>query len=319
MEDANEDPLLLSDDEIVGDNIDSMDREPLGEDKEVAPEVGMIFDGEKELFDFYKRYAYAVGFPVKKRNSKKGDDGVVRFITFTCSREGRRGSNTSSTLKPQPTSQIDCKARISASADKVGKWRINTVYLEHNHKTSPSKSRLFQCNRELIANAKRKLELNDMAGIPLHKSYNSAVVEAGGYNNLTYVERDCRNYIEQVRRLRLGEGDATALQSYFSKMQARCSGFYFSMDLDDESRFRNIFWQITDVGKHTRSLAMLLPLTRRILQISTTCLSLLLSELITMDNQYCLVVVCCQMRTRVHLCGCSRHGSSACMASLPTE
>ncbi|XP_022859024.1 protein FAR-RED IMPAIRED RESPONSE 1-like [Olea europaea var. sylvestris] len=319
MEDANEDPLLLSDDEIVGDNIDSMDRELLGEDKEVAPEVGMIFDGEKELFDFYKRYAYAVGFPVKKRNSKKGDDGVVRFITFTCSREGRSGSNTSSTLKPQPTSQIDCKARISASADKVGKWRINTVYLEHNHKTSPSKSRLFRCNRELTANAKRKLELNDMAGIPLHKSYNSVVVEAWGYNNLTYVERDCRNYIEQVRRLRLGEGDAAALQSYFSKMQARCSGFYFSMDLDDESRLRNIFWADNRCRQAYKEFGDVVTFDTTYLQISTTCLSLLLSELITMDNQYCLVVVCCRMRTRIHLCGCSRHGSSACMASLPTK
>ncbi|XP_022875791.1 protein FAR1-RELATED SEQUENCE 5-like [Olea europaea var. sylvestris] len=181
----------------------------------------MIFDGEKELHDFYKRDAYTVDFPVRKRNSKKGDDGVVRYITFTCSREGRRANNTS---------------------NNVGKWRINTVHLKHNHKTSSSKSRLFRCNSELTANAKRKLELNDMARIPLHKSYNSAVVEAGGYENMNYIEKDCRNYIEQVRRLRLGEGDTASLQSYFSKMQARCSGFYFSMDLDDESRLRNIFW-----------------------------------------------------------------------------
>ncbi|XP_022868500.1 protein FAR1-RELATED SEQUENCE 5-like [Olea europaea var. sylvestris] len=81
-----------------------------------------------------------------------------------------------------------------------------------------------------------------MAGIPLHKSYNSAVVEAGGYENMTCIEKDCRNYVEQVRRLKLGEGDAAAIQLYFSKMQSMCSGFFFSMDLDEESRLRNIFW-----------------------------------------------------------------------------
>ncbi|XP_022883803.1 protein FAR-RED IMPAIRED RESPONSE 1-like [Olea europaea var. sylvestris] len=81
-----------------------------------------------------------------------------------------------------------------------------------------------------------------MVGIPLHKSYNSAVIEAGGYKNTTFVEKDCRNYIEQVRRLRLGEGDALAIQAYFSKMQTRCSGFYFSMDLDDDCRLKNVFW-----------------------------------------------------------------------------
>ncbi|XP_022861668.1 protein FAR1-RELATED SEQUENCE 5-like [Olea europaea var. sylvestris] len=56
------------------------------------------------------------------------------------------------------------------------------------------------------------------------------------------IEKDCQNYIEQVRRLKLTKGDAAAIQSYFSKMQAQCSGFYFSMDVDDESRLKNIFW-----------------------------------------------------------------------------
>ncbi|XP_022844850.1 protein FAR1-RELATED SEQUENCE 5-like [Olea europaea var. sylvestris] len=242
MESGNENGFMESDNEIVSDNINVADNDTLRGDGEIVPEVGMTFKDEKELFDFYKQYAYSIGFPVRKRNSKKGDDGTVRFVTFTCSREGRRSSNTNSALRPQPTSQTDCKARISASADCNGTWRINTVNLQHNHKTSPSKSRLFRCNRELSANVKRKLEMNDIAGIPLHKSFNSAVVEAGGYDNMTCIEKDCRNYIEQVRRLRLGEGDATALQSYFSQMQARCSGFYFAMDLDDESRLKNEFW-----------------------------------------------------------------------------
>lgn len=180
--------------------------------------MGMKFKDEKEAFDFYKRYVYDLGFPVRKRNSKKDDDGVLRYVTLTCSREGCRSGNTSGSLKPQPTIQTGCKARISASSNVLGTWRINTVHLEHNHETSPSKSRLFLCNRELSEQVKRRLEVNDMAGIPLYKSFNFAVVEAGGYENLTCVEKDCRNYIEQVRRLRLGEGDAAAIQSYFSEM-----------------------------------------------------------------------------------------------------
>ncbi|XP_022859604.1 protein FAR1-RELATED SEQUENCE 5-like [Olea europaea var. sylvestris] len=227
MEDGNEDLLLECDNETLMENLNTLDCENIGDDATV-PTVGMIFNDEKEMFEFYKRYAYAVGFPIRKRNSKKGEDGVMRYVTFTCSHEGRRSYATGGSLKSQPTSQIDCKARISASLDSLGVWRINKVQLDHNHKTSPSKS--------------RKLEVNDLAGIPLHKSYNSAVVEAGGYENITFVEKDCRNYVEQVRRLRLGEGDAFAIQAYFSKMQARCSGFYFSMDLDEECRLKNVFW-----------------------------------------------------------------------------
>ncbi|XP_052187616.1 protein FAR1-RELATED SEQUENCE 5-like isoform X2 [Diospyros lotus] len=51
-----------------------------------------------------------------------------------------------------------------------------------------------------------------------------------------------RNYINQVGRLRLGEGDAAAIQVYFSKMQAFCPSFYFSVDLDEECRLKNVFW-----------------------------------------------------------------------------
>ncbi|XP_022869238.1 protein FAR-RED IMPAIRED RESPONSE 1-like [Olea europaea var. sylvestris] len=202
----------------------------------------MMFHDEKEMFEFYKRYAYAIRFPMRKRNSKKGEDGVMRYVMFTCSRQGQRSYATSGSLKPQPTSQTDCKVKISASLDILGVWRINKVHLDHNHKTSPSKSGLYRCNRKLSASVKRNLEVNDMARISLHKIYNSAVVDAGGYENTTFVEKDCQNYVEQVRRLRLGEGDALAIQAYFSKMQARCSGFFFNMDLDEECRLKNVFW-----------------------------------------------------------------------------
>lgn len=76
-----------------------------------------------------------------ERYSKKDDDEIMRYITLTCSREVRRPNNTNGSLKPQPTIQTGCKARLTASSDMCEIWRINTVNLEHNHKTSPSKSR----------------------------------------------------------------------------------------------------------------------------------------------------------------------------------
>lgn len=134
---------------------------------------------------------YAIGFPIRKRSSGRDDEGVLRFVTLTCSREGRKIDTTSTSLKPQPTIQTDCKARISASLDIHGYWKINSVHFDHNHKTSPTKSRLYRCNQDISAYVKRKLEVNDVAGIPLHKSFNSAVVEADGYENMTCIEKDC--------------------------------------------------------------------------------------------------------------------------------
>ncbi|XP_024630918.1 protein FAR1-RELATED SEQUENCE 5-like [Medicago truncatula] len=68
------------------------------------------------------------------------------------------------------------------------------------------------------------------------------VVEANGYENLTFGEKDCRNYIDKVRRLRLGTGGAEAMQNYFVRMQKQNSQFYYVMDVDVDSRLRNVFW-----------------------------------------------------------------------------
>ncbi|KAH9770356.1 protein FAR1-RELATED SEQUENCE [Citrus sinensis] len=74
------------------------------------------------------------------------------------------------------------------------------------------------------------------------QSFKSIVVEAGGFENVSFLERDARNHVDKVRRLRLGEGDAIAIQRYFQKMQIENDGFYFSVDLDEEGRLKNVFW-----------------------------------------------------------------------------
>ncbi|XP_074377616.1 protein FAR-RED IMPAIRED RESPONSE 1-like [Apium graveolens] len=84
--------------------------------------------------------------------------------------------------------------------------------------------------------------MNDIAGIRPNKSYHSIVVEAGGPKNMSFLEKDCRNFLDKVRRLRLGEGDANAINNYFLKMQADNSKFFYVMDLDEKGRLNNIFW-----------------------------------------------------------------------------
>ncbi|XP_059454921.1 protein FAR-RED IMPAIRED RESPONSE 1-like [Corylus avellana] len=47
---------------------------------------------------------------------------------------------------------------------------------------------------------------------------------------------------DRGRHLQLGEGGAEALLDYFTRMQLVNDGFYFQMDLDGESKLRNVFW-----------------------------------------------------------------------------
>ncbi|KAL7255687.1 hypothetical protein ACSBR1_009757 [Camellia fascicularis] len=111
-------------------------------------------------------------------------------------------------IKSQPfeailSTKIDCKARVRGSVQKDGRYKLTTVNLEHNHDLIPTDSRHFAINKKILTPVKRRLEINDQAGIGVSKNFYSMVVEVGGYESLTIDEQDARNYIERVRRLRL--------------------------------------------------------------------------------------------------------------------
>ncbi|XP_042426267.1 protein FAR1-RELATED SEQUENCE 5-like [Zingiber officinale] len=206
------------------------------------PQIGMCFSAEEEVYDFYKSYAQGLGFGISKLGSKKGDDGQLKYFSFGCSKTGKTAPRVKNSFYPRPCSKTDCKARINITIQNDGLCVITSIQLEHNHALSPRKSRHFRCNKVLDSQTKRKLELNDQAGITLSKSFHSFVVEAGGYENLPFDDRKCRNYVAEARRLRLGNGDAEALNNYFCRMQSRNSNFFYVIDVDEDSRIRNIFW-----------------------------------------------------------------------------
>jgi hypothetical protein len=83
---------------------------------------------------------------------------------------------------------------VTLYADR--KWFLSYVVVEHNHCLSPEKSRFFIYYKNINAAVKRRFELNDRAGIRLNKNFNSLVVEKWGYGQLTFGEKDCKNYIE---------------------------------------------------------------------------------------------------------------------------
>ncbi|KAK9280434.1 hypothetical protein L1049_014124 [Liquidambar formosana] len=176
-------------------------------EKKLEPKVRMTFSFQKEVNEYYKNYARQEGFGVLKRTISWDDDGNIR-----------------------------------ASVQKDGKFRLNTVKIEHNHTLSPGKTRYFRYNKRLDPRVKRRLEINDEAGIGLSKNFHSFVVERDGYDNLTFGEKDAQNHIEKARRLRFGVGDAEAIQQYFSRMQERNAQFYYMMDFGENCHIKNVFW-----------------------------------------------------------------------------
>ncbi|XP_028058369.1 protein FAR-RED IMPAIRED RESPONSE 1-like [Camellia sinensis] len=211
----------------------------LNESEEVEePKRGMCFSSKQEVYTFYAKYAKHVGFSIAHKTQVFGDDGELRYFGIECSRSGKRTKKSEvNPLKPSLSTKIGCKARVRASLQKDGRFMLTTVNLEHNHDLIPTDSRYFAMNKKILTPVKRKLEVNDQVG-----NYHSMVVEAGGYESLTFDERDARNYIDRTRRLRLKEGDSDALQKYFMRMQAQNSSFYSMIDVDTDFCIRNLFW-----------------------------------------------------------------------------
>ncbi|XP_062161992.1 protein FAR-RED IMPAIRED RESPONSE 1-like [Alnus glutinosa] len=232
-------------DEQLNDGVDSCcsKLKLIDKDKNVKePKNGMLFGSIEELHEYYRNYAKQEGFGVVQKKKKKDENGDIHYITLACARQGNRQSSSSNKVcKPSKTIRTGCKATLNAKL--VGTtWYVTNANLCHNHDLSPGKARYFRCHKKLDPATKRKLDIDNRAGIRTNKIYNSLAVEAGGYENLTFGEKECRNYIAKSRRLRLGTGGAAALRGYFDRMRKMNDDFYFDMDVDDECRLKNVFW-----------------------------------------------------------------------------
>ncbi|KAG2727616.1 hypothetical protein I3760_01G165700 [Carya illinoinensis] len=180
----------------------------------------MEFDSEKELIAYYKLYAKQEGFGVRTQRTKRDDDGRPVYLTIGCARGGKYYPKPNTNIsKPRATTKTGCKVNVNATLNCHEKWVLTTVENSHNHITlSPKKSRLLRSHKHLDEYSQRILELNDRA------------------------EKDCRNYIDKARYLRLGKGGSDALNEYFKRMRDQNDGFVFYMDVDDDGRLRNVFW-----------------------------------------------------------------------------
>ncbi|GKE01208.1 protein FAR1-related sequence 6, partial [Tanacetum coccineum] len=179
---------------------------------------------------------HQVGFGVRRTSVRT--EGDKKYYSLACSKRGVHVPKSGCT-RTRLSSKTGCMAKVNVIVNLNGKCTISGVSLEHNHVLSPKKSRFHQSHRKLDSYSKRRLELNDNVGISLNKNFHSLVVEANGYENLPFGERDCRNYIAKVRQLRLGAGDAETLRDYFVKMQRRSPNFFYDIKIDDDGRLQH--------------------------------------------------------------------------------
>ncbi|XP_031258569.1 protein FAR-RED IMPAIRED RESPONSE 1-like [Pistacia vera] len=170
------------------------------------------------------------GFAIVKKSACKGRNGDRKYQTISCDK-GRK------TYYENSSKRINCIARLSMVLRSNGKWQVTKVQTNHNHDLDPSICRLMARHKNLNLEVRRNLEANDIAGIRPCKSIRLLEIQFGGLENLICLSKDCHNFIEKNRKLRLGEGDVESIHQLFLRMQQKDRDFFHLIDVDSDSRF----------------------------------------------------------------------------------
>ncbi|WOL11321.1 protein FAR1-RELATED SEQUENCE 6-like isoform X3 [Canna indica] len=234
----------LEDDTIVTLQSNDQKTEKILEDNAIVnpPIRGMNFYSLDALVEYYNNYAKQEGFGIMRRAISFSADGKSKFVTIACSRVGKSYSSKRNILNPNPLKKTGCKARVNATDFEGGSCRVNSVVLEHNHVLFPSKSCFFSCNGTMNNDLQNMLEANIVEGIDASRSCHSVIDHAKVYENISCLEKDCRNSGQKSKWLQLRIGDAEAMYDFFVRMQAKNSNFFYVMDIDEKSHIRNVFW-----------------------------------------------------------------------------
>ncbi|KAL8534835.1 hypothetical protein ACS0TY_010749 [Phlomoides rotata] len=94
---------------------------------------------------------------------------------------------------------------------KNNKYALMTCDKSRVSITQKSSKRIGCPTRKIDVHMKRLLEANDMADIGPSKNIRLCEVQAGGPDKIIFIPRDCRNFIDDRRRFRLGVGDAEVI------------------------------------------------------------------------------------------------------------
>ncbi|KAM1651011.1 hypothetical protein ACFX1T_003726 [Malus domestica] len=123
-----------------GEMLDSNNATDLNEnevDGILEPYVGMEFDSEEAVKEYYDAYATRVGFRIRVGNFHRSNrDGSINSRKFLCNKEGFRDNKQSKrgeVRRPREETREGCNTMIMARKEKSGKWVVTKLETKHCH------------------------------------------------------------------------------------------------------------------------------------------------------------------------------------------
>ena len=213
---------------------------------EDIPKVSMDFETEEQAYDFYNRYAYKVGFSIRRsRGYKDNKDGKIKSRVFCCSCEGFRGKDKryDNVRSHRAETRFGCLAMMKIKLHEYGKYKVVDFKAEHTHVTaSPDTSHLHRSQRKITHAQSSEIILAENSGIAPKASVELMIKRAGGHSNLGFTLDDCRNYLRTKRTVQMCVGDTGGVLEYLQEKKSKNPNFFYALQADKDDLITNIFW-----------------------------------------------------------------------------
>ncbi|XP_074290747.1 protein FAR1-RELATED SEQUENCE 5-like [Silene latifolia] len=246
--------LNTKDEDLVKQNGVQPDRQELCREveKRFTPYIGQEFGGVEDAVTFYKIYAIACGFDVRRYTTKKWRGGEIKsklvnarnregFAHKTPEKIGMTDLDGEKSREDIRVTRVGCKARIRLYM-KNGLLLIDRFHEGHNHELISLKDREFQkLSRNIIDYHKMIIVSNSRLEIGATKTYRICKEQVNGYENIGASLNDFKNFHRDVKCF-IHERDGPLFVDHFKEITQTRIGFYFDYDLDDDGSLRRAIW-----------------------------------------------------------------------------
>ncbi|KAL2943935.1 Protein FAR1-RELATED SEQUENCE 4 [Bienertia sinuspersici] len=198
----------------------------------------MVFLTLDDLDNFFRRHAKQQGFGiVKASGAYKQEKGKTSNERCNSTWKCELGKKPDARIRPssrllngvsgkgvkmanRKSKKAGCPVMLHAKATKDGKWQIMNVVLQHqNHEPVPSISKyISMLYRDDLNAVRRRLFQHHDEGVSIPQIRSALAAERNGVENFPVSERQLRNVVDKEWRLKMMEGDANAMASYFHRM-----------------------------------------------------------------------------------------------------
>ncbi|XP_074318376.1 protein FAR1-RELATED SEQUENCE 5-like [Silene latifolia] len=230
-------------------------------ESEFTPFVGQQFNDIEEAVKFYKMYALACGFDVRRYTTKKWRDGTIKSKLLVCNREGftyakkvckdkeielfkdtQEGEEIGEKQRRKTkVRRIGCKARIRLLMFN-GVLLVDRFHAGHNHELVEVRDREFQkLSRKLHKYHKELIVYNSRLKIGATRTYKMCKEHVNGFENIGASLTDFKNFHRNVKCY-INERDGQLFIDRFKSMAETHENFFFDYEVDADGSLIRAIW-----------------------------------------------------------------------------